>query len=514
MRQRNNPMTVLVFFILLGVLLSGLTGCVGTFRQTRETEETTYGIDVARYQGTIEWDEVARYGVDFAMIRVGYRSIREGEIQPDSNGRYNLQEGAKAGVSLGAYFFSTAISEEEAIEEAKWVVEQIQSYPITYPVVYDCEEFRNPESRQYGMTKEERTDVALAFLKTIEKSGYEGMFYASKNEMEMESQWEVSRIASRYKIWVAQYPVPSYPETASSSYSGEHAMWQYSREGSIPGIDQPVDLNVAYFGYDGVEPPKDDTELEEVGPDVEAMMDFEPVEEMVTAKNETNLRDRPDQEEDCQILYTLKNGETVQRVAVSSNGWSKLIFNGDVCYAVSSYLTTDLNYVPSESIQEEDDGIQTQFSPVNKQVTAKNMVNLRKLPSVEREDAVVLAQLRHGDVATCVGVSENGWSKLVYQGMECYAVSSYLEDIQAVAADLDAQIQTEFETVSESVTAKEEVNLRTLPSTEHPDVQVVARIKNGDIITRTGINRDLGWSRVVYNGQTLYCISSYLMLAE
>lgn len=291
-------------------------------------------------------------------------------------------------------------------------------------------------------------------------------------------------------------------------------MWQYSREGSIPGIDQPVDLNVAYFGYDGVEPPKDDTEVEEVGPDVEAMMDFEPVEEMVTAKNETNLRDRPDQEEDCQILYTLKNGETVRRVAVSSNGWSKLIFNGDVCYAVSSYLTTDLNYVPSESIQEEDDGIQTQFSSVNKQVTAKNMVNLRKLPSVEREDAVVLAQLRHGDVATCVGVSENGWSKLVYQGMECYAVSSYLEDIQAVAADSDAQIQTEFETVLESVTAKEEVNLRTLPSTEHPDVQVVARIKNGEIITRTGINRDLGWSRVVYNGQTLYCISSYLTLAE
>ena len=97
--------------------------------------------------------------------------------------------------------------------------------------------------------------------------------------------------------------------------------------------------------------------------------------------------------------------------------------------------------------------------------------------------------------------------------MTCYAVSSYLVSSGSTGSVQETEaygIQTEFETVQESVTAKDVVNLRNLPSTEHPDVKVVAQLHNGEIITRTGINKDLGWSRVEYNGQTLYCVSSYL----
>ncbi|MGM9629015.1 MAG: GH25 family lysozyme [Faecousia sp.] len=515
MKQRKIHIRAWAAVLGLALLLAIFSGCGGPSRVTKETEETTFGIDVARYQGTIDWQTLAQSGIDFAMVRLGYRTMSDGMIEEDSNGRYNLQEGSKAGIPLGVYFFSSAITEEEAVEEANWVAGIIAQYPITYPVVYDCEGFLSEKSRQYGMTREARTDVALAFLKTIEKLGYEGMFYSSKHELE--NEWEMDRIEKNYKVWVAQYPQTPYPGTAQSSYTGAHHMWQYSKEGTVDGITQPVDLNVAYFGYDGIEPARNPTPPEEVEPDVEALMNFTQVNEEVTAKVETNLRDRPNQDPDSQILYTLQNGEVAQRIAVSANGWSKLIYEGNIYYAVTNYLTTDLHYDPGAVAEPEDDGIQTQFTQVNYPVTAKKVVNLRKLPSVEHEDAEVLAQLQNGDIATCVGISDNGWSKLIYNGITCYAVTSYLVQTDGSTAQTqpeDDGIKTQFEEMNDRVTAKVEVNLRSLPSVEDPDCIVVVTLKNGEVITRTGINRDLGWSRVDYNGQTLYCVSSYLTEAK
>ena len=531
MRERGRVFRYLFLLLLVAGLIAVCSGCKRHKRVTKETETITMGIDVARYQGTIDWQEVAAGDVDFAYVRVGYRGMVDGEIKEDPNGRYNMQEASKAGIPLGVYFFSTAVTEEEAREEADWVAELIAGYPITYPVAYDCENFNDPDSRQYNMNTTERTDVALAFLETIEKHGYEGMFYASKVDMELEKSWEVSRIEEEYKIWVAQYPALPYPETKETSYSGLHHMWQYSMEGSVPGIRQNVDLNIAYFGYDGIEPARSKKIPETVEADVEAMLDFEEVDEQVTSKDETNLRDIPSQEEDSTVLRTLVNGEVARRIAVSSNGWSKLMLDGNVYYAVSNYLTTDLGYVapPEAEILPSENGIQTQFVAVNQMVTAKKLVNLRKLPSVEHEDAVVLDQLDNGEIATCVGVSDNGWSKLIYKGTTCYAVSSYLEEVTDASAVPDSgaseakptesaqeqvEIQTQFEFVDDMVTAKKAVNLRSLPSTEDPRCVIVAQLHNGVVIRRTGINRDLGWSRVDYNGQPLYCITSYLKVVE
>jgi uncharacterized protein YgiM (DUF1202 family) len=298
-------------------------------------------------------------------------------------------------------------------------------------------------------------------------------------------------------------------------------------EGKVPGIKQNVDLNIAYFGYDGIEPPHSKEKPEEVEPDVEAMLDFEEVSEEVTAKEETNLRNIPSQDTDSEVLRSLMNGEVAQRIAVSKNGWSKLVLDGNVYYAVSSYLTTDLNYVPP--VQEEylpsEFGIETQFVVANQLVTAKKLVNLRKLPSVEHEDAVVLYELHNGEIASCVGVSDNGWSKLIYKGVTCYAVTSYLEEVTDASAVPDdgtlttqptehiaeqIEIQTQFQFVEDKVTAKKVVNLRSLPSTEDPRCEIVAQLDHGIVVRRTGINHDLGWSRVDYNGQPLYCITSYL----
>lgn len=527
MNRKSSVFRSFILILTLSITLMTFTGCGKYKRVTKEIEIVTMGIDVARYQGTIDWQEVARSNVDFAIVRVGYRAMADGVIKEDPNGRYNLQEASKAGIPLGVYFFSTAMTEEEAKEEAAWVAELISGYPVTYPVVFDCENFNDSNSRQFGMTKTERTDVALAFLKAIEEFGYEGMFYASKVDMEEENNWEVSRIEEEYKIWVAQYPSMPYPDTPESSYTGVHHMWQYSMDGNIPGIRQPVDLNIAYFGYDGIELAHSKKAPEEVEADVEAMLDFEDVSEQVTAKEETNLRNIPSQDEDSVILRSLMNGEIADRIAISKNGWSKLVIDGQIYYAVSNYLTTDLNYQapPQQNYLPSEEGIETQFVAVNQLVTAKKMVNLRKLPSVEHEDAVVLDQLDHGEVATCVGVSDNGWSKLIYKGVTCYAVTSYLEEVTDPSAAPDAgtpqikptediaeevEIQTQFEFVDDKVTAKKAVNLRSLPSVDDPRCVVVAQLDNGTVIRRTGINYDLGWSRVDYNGQPLYCITSYL----
>ena len=524
MKKRNATHRFLALSAAMLLAVSCLSGCGKNRRVTKETQEETAGIDVARYQGTIDWKAVSDSGIDFAIVRVGYRGKTDGIIKEDPNGRYNLQEAAKAGIKLGAYFFSTAITEDEAKEEAAWMADILAGYPITYPVVYDCEGFREETSRQYHLSKQERTDAAIAFLETIEDLGYEGMFYASKGELELESHWDTSRIDEKYKIWVAQYPAVPYPETPKSSYAGEHHMWQYSTNGKIPGISQPVDLNIAYFGYDGIEPAKSKTPPPTVEADIEAMMDFTEVNEQITAKNETNLRNIPSQGEDSYVLRTLKNGEIALRIAISSSGWSKVLFEDNIYYAVSSYLTTDLEARPAED--DNDDGIQTKFTPVNQSVTAKKLVNLRKLPSVEHEDATVIAQLKKGDVATRTGVSENGWSKLVYNGQTCYAVTSYLTVLDEEKDNIDStsnagevqvketEIQTKFEPIQDRVTAKMEVNLRTLPSVEDPRCVVVAKLKNGEIVNRTGINRDVGWSRVEYQGQTLYCVSNYLTTVQ
>ena len=396
---------------------------------TSETEEITIGIDVSKFQGTIDWAKVAETGIDFAMVRVGYRTQSTGEITEDTNARYNMQEATANGIRIGAYFFSTAISGAEAVEEAKWVADYISQYQITYPVAYNCEGFDNPDNRQYEMSVTERTDAAIAFLHEIYNQGYTPMFYASKSEMEQELQWETSRIENRFKIWVSQYPQVPYPETSVSSYSRKHDMWQYTNNGTVAGIDKPVDVNVAYFGYEQEAQAQNQQAPENAEADVEALMNFTELEETVTAKAVTNLRDIPSQGDDSTVLRTLNNGETAIRTGISDSGWSRLIIDGERYYAVSNFSTTDLSYEPP--VKEPDDGLKTKFTAVSENVTPKIEVNLRKLPSVTNPDAVVVVTVKAGEVFCRTGINNDyGWSRVEYNGQTLYCVSSYLNVVE------------------------------------------------------------------------------------
>lgn len=399
-----------------------------------ETDEKTLGIDVSKYQGNINWKEVAAAGVDFAMIRVGYRTMESGEIVEDDSARYNLQEATANGIKVGAYFFSTAITEKEAVEEAEWTSELIAKYKITYPVVYNCEGYDNVKSRQYNLTKEDRTGLAKAFLNKVYENGYTPMFYASKGELEGDAEWIASELEETYKMWVSWYPSVPYPDTLAADYSGTHVMWQYTNNGKVAGIDYPVDVNVAYFGYESENDAKDHTNPEQAEANVEFGHNFTEVTESVTAKEVTNLRNIPSQGADSVIMITLQNGQVAERTGVSSSGWSRVIYNGETYYAVSSLLTTDLTLKPQPTpqvnstqpaIPEPDDGIKTEFTPCDDMVSPKIEVNLRDIPSVT--DGKVVATLPYGEVVRRTGVNEEmGWARVEYKGQTLYCVNSYI----------------------------------------------------------------------------------------
>lgn len=404
-----------------------------------ENSSITYGIDVSKFQGTIDWDQVASTGINFAMVRVGYRDAVTGEIKADTNAKYNMQEAEKNGIKVGAYFFSTAVNNTEAVEEADWVANYISKYAITYPVGYNCEGFENSKSRQYSLTKDDRSKVAMAFLNEVYNKGYTPIFYASKNEMANDTKWNTSTIGSKYKVWMAWYNQDTSNVANGPSAGFKYDMWQYSNQGDVPGIKGKVDVNIAYFGYNGTESAKDTSGREVATADVEALMKFTEVNEAVTAKSKTNLRDKPSQGADSTVMATLVNGDTATRTGTSTSGWSRVVYNGATYYAVSSYLTTDTSAPAQTATQPAaapaeapaTSGFKTKFTDVNETVTAKEMVNLRSKPSVTDADSAVVVTLYNGQTAVRTGVNnEYGWSRVEYNGQVLYCVSSFIKVVE------------------------------------------------------------------------------------
>ena len=524
-----------------------------------ETDEVTLGIDVSKYQGSIDWEQVAQSGVEFAMIRVGYRTKVTGIIYEDPGARYNLQEATKNGLLVGAYFFSSAVTEEEAREEAAWVADFISRYQITYPVAYNCEDFQSPDSRQYGLGAEERTTIACAFLDTISAAGYTPMFYASRNEMEGNAQWNMDTLGSRYRVWVSQYPEQPYPETPASTYSGSHAMWQYTSQGKVAGIRGSVDVNLAYFGYSQAAEAKDQTPAEEVAANPELGINFTEVNDTVTAKELTNLRTLPSTL-DSEVVYQLRSGETVQRTGIGSNGWDRVIYNGQKLYAVHNFLTTDLSGSASGSGEggnaadsasqsgtaetgnagdsasqseaaedgssgetavsgsaQADDGTSESagvvFRDVSEAVTARDRVNLRDQPSTVTGN--VVGTLNYGEAVVRTGISDSGWSRLEVNGQVVYASSRLLATSmdykeQEKITDENPEAGMHFTAASGIMMAKSgQTNLRTLPTTNAPS-QVVAQLTGDATAERIAEDKDRGWTKLIYNGQTVYAVSSYL----
>ena len=197
------------------------------------------GIDLSKYQKKVDFAAIQAEGIDYCMIRVGSRGYSTGAIQADEMFDSHMAGASAVGMPIGLYFYSQAVTEAEAIEEANYVISKIGQYKITYPIAFDMEFVENDTSRIETLTRDEKTNIALAFLKRIEEAGYAGMLYGNK-------EWLLKRIdiakLEQYDIWLAEESdIPDYPYLFS--------MWQYSRQGQIFGIDGYVDLNVSFIDY-------------------------------------------------------------------------------------------------------------------------------------------------------------------------------------------------------------------------------------------------------------------------
>lgn len=467
------------------------------------------GIDVSKWQGKIDWQKVKKSGIEFAFIRIGYRG-ENGVIYKDDNADYNIQQAQKAGVLVGVYFFSTAVNETEAKAEAQWTLQAIKGYKISYPVVYDCEGYKISTSRMFDLTAQERTDNAMMFLKTVSDAGYDAMFYGALNEIEDATCWDVSRIEKKYKVWVAHYSTVTYPNKDKPDYAERCHAWQYTNKGSVSGISGNVDMVVCYFKKEEVQA-KDASAAPETAkaPLTDEEKLYTTVNEQVTAKDVTNLRDAATTKSN--IVVALKNGEVVTRIGIGKNGWSKLNYNGKTVYAISSYLTTDLTKKEPEKepVKEKDIVAGHTFSPKNDKVTAKEFVNLRALPTTDSEK---VGTLNSGEFLERTAVSDKGWSRLLYNGQVVYAVTSYLSNEVVAPKDPTPPISDDgFTAVDEQVTAKEKTNLRTKPTMEGSEI--VYTLKHGEYVRRIGVHSN-GWSKLEYNGQVVYAITSFLTESE
>ncbi len=194
------------------------------------------GIDVSKWNGTIDWNAVKNSGVTFAIIRCGYRGSSTGALIEDPTFKTNIAGAKKAGIKVGVYFFTQAVNEVEAVEEASMVLGLISGQGLNYPVFMDVEAASG--GRANGLDINTRTAVIKAFCQTLQNSGVKAGVYANKTWLS--EKMNVGALSS-YKIWLAQY-------AAAPTYTGGYQMWQYSSKGAVSGIKGNVDMDISYLG--------------------------------------------------------------------------------------------------------------------------------------------------------------------------------------------------------------------------------------------------------------------------
>ena len=210
----------------------------GRIKYSDNSVSYSTGIDVSAFQGDIDWDKVADDGIDFAIIRAGLRGYgSNGSIHEDDNVRKNLVGAAEAGLKVGVYFYSQAITVEEAIEEADFVLDIIKDYKIDAPVVFDWENDPGVGMRTDNLPGNVLTECAVAFCEKIKTAGYTPAVYFNLTDAYI--RYDLDRI-SDYVFWYAQH------EGVAPKFYYQYSIWQYSDSGRVDGIDGYVDLNICF----------------------------------------------------------------------------------------------------------------------------------------------------------------------------------------------------------------------------------------------------------------------------
>lgn len=211
-------------------------------RYMENGKKTSYvGVDVSKHTGKINFTGVKAAGVDYVMIRLGSRGYSTGQISLDENFKENIEGAIEAGLEVGVYFYSQAITQDEAIQEANFVVQNLEPYRanVKYPVAFDMEFVSNDKSRVEGLSREDKTTVTAAFLEGVKAAGYVPMIYGDK-------EWLIKEIdmtkLQNFDVWLSQEEdIPDYPY--------QYTMWQYSTDGVLNGINGSANLNICFVGY-------------------------------------------------------------------------------------------------------------------------------------------------------------------------------------------------------------------------------------------------------------------------
>ena len=205
-----------------------------------EGKQARTGIDVSFYQKEIDWQAVAADGIDFAMIRMGYRGYTEGALFTDSLFTRNIQGALETGLDVGAYFFSQAITPEEAIQEADYVLAALDGYHLTYPIVFDWEPIApGNNARTDGLDNDVLTQCAKAFCSRIQESGYTPAVYFNQDMGYL--SFDLGELAE-FPFWLAEYD-------STPDFYYNFALWQYTNKGTVAGIQGSVDLNLEFSPF-------------------------------------------------------------------------------------------------------------------------------------------------------------------------------------------------------------------------------------------------------------------------
>ena len=199
------------------------------------------GVDISKHNGKVNFNSIKAAGIDFVMLRLGARGYSTGQISLDDNFVENMEAAIEAGLDIGVYFYSQAISQEEVLQEANFVIQNLEPYRahITYPVAFDMENVANDKARIDGLSRDDKTSIAITFLSGIQTAGYAPMIYGNK-------EWLIKNVdlakLQDYDVWLSQeQDVPDYPY--------QFAMWQYTTTGVLNGVTGDASLNLCFVSY-------------------------------------------------------------------------------------------------------------------------------------------------------------------------------------------------------------------------------------------------------------------------
>ena len=426
------------------------------------------GIDVSKWNGSINWQSVKASGIDYVIIRAGY-----GTSTVDPQFKTYIEGAINAGLKIGVYWFSYATSTEKAAIEAQKCLETISPYKnnISYPVFFDFEYDSVNYARKNGIniTKDLATNMANTFIDTVKAQGYSTGIYTNRD---FSSTYFTEDLMNSNTLWIAQY-------NSTNTFGKPYSMWQFSEKGSVPGISGYVDLNYTFLNT---------FKNDNVSTDIPTSS----AEQGVTI---ANLNFRNSASTSSSIITTIPMNTTVEIIDKSTPGWYKVEYKG-----VTGYVSSDYIFISSGDIEE--DVNEEPPATLEDGVTTANL-NFRNSASTSSS---IITTIPMNTTIKILDKSTSGWYKIEYKGVTGYVSSEYVT-LNGNSTDDSSNNDKPSTTLEKGVTTAN-LNFRKDTSTSSSIIATIPKNTTINIVDKS----ISGWYKVEYNGNTGYVSSSYVTI--